>query len=233
MKASPNSLPHILIVDDESAIRDGLSIALKDSYIVHTAAMGNEARVLLREHPIAAIVLDAILKGEHGLDLVADFRKLLPAPVLMLTGHSTEELAIRALRAEVRDYLKKPVNLQALHLKLARLVRQSGCPSDPVARACRLLEDRPEQPHTTATLAKDVGLCERHLRRRFREAFGKTPRRYLTEVRMNLAAERLLCTDTGIEEVGYGVGYPNPTTFGRLFKRAFGLTPSEYRARFR
>jgi AraC-like DNA-binding protein len=63
--------------------------------------------------------------------------------------------------------------------------------------------------------------------------FGKTPRRYLTEVRMNLAAERLLGTDKGIEEIGYGLGYSSPTTFGRLFKCAFGLTPSEYRKRFR
>jgi YesN/AraC family two-component response regulator len=224
--------PHILVVDDDPAIREALAFALRDTYVVHTAASGRDACALLREHPIAAIVLDAILKDEHGLDLIADFRTLSPAPAVLLTGHSTEELAIRAVRVlEVRDYLKKPVKLPELRATLNRLVGPCASADAPLVRARRLMDEHPERPYTTASLAKDVGLSERHLRRCFREAYGKTPRRYLTELRMRTAAHLLLTTSLGIEQIALQVGYLRVATFNALFKRVYGVTPSEFRAR--
>ncbi len=103
------SAPHILIIDDEPAIREALATALKGAYVVHGAATGSEACALLRRHPVAAIVLDAVLGDEHGLDLVARFRAISPAPILVLTGYGSEDLAIQALRAKASEYLKKPV----------------------------------------------------------------------------------------------------------------------------
>ena len=225
----PASAPHVLIVDDDPSIREALATAFQGAYVVHSAATGKEACALLRRHPVAAIVLDAVLRDEHGLDLIARFRKISPAPILVLTGYGSEELAVQALRAKASDYLKKPVNLRDLQTALARLVRQGGPPGDPVARAQRHLGEHPERPHTTASLARDVGLSERHLRRRFQEAYGKTPRRFLTEVRMRRAVELLRRTRLGVEEIAFAVGYPDLGTFRRIFKRAFGMTPSDFR----
>jgi YesN/AraC family two-component response regulator len=223
--------PHILIVDDDPSIREALAAALQGTYVVHAAATGAEACTLLRRHPVAAIVLDAVLGDEHGLDLVERFRKLSPAAILVLTGHSTEALAIRALRAKVDDYLRNPVNLKELRAALARLVHQNGRLPDPVAEARRLLVEDPERQHTTPSLAREVGLSERHLVRQFREVFGKTPRRYLTEVRMQRAADLLRTTRLGIEQIAQAAGYASIKTFDRIFKRVHGLTPSEFRSR--
>jgi two-component system, response regulator YesN len=223
------SAPHILVVDDEPSIREALTLALAGSYVVHAAATGDEACRLLRNQPIAAIVLDAILGDEHGLDLVERVRTLSHASILLLTGHSTEELAIRALRAQVSEYLKKPVNLHELRAALVRLVQQAEPPPDPVARAHRHLTEQFDQPYTTATLARELRVSERHLRRRFLEAYGKTPQRYLTEARLKRAAELLRRTAVGIEQVANAVGFPSLKTFSRSFKRAFGLTPSDFR----
>jgi two-component system, OmpR family, response regulator TctD len=85
------------------------------------AATGDGACALLKRHPMAAIVLDAILGEEHGLDLVQRFGALSAAPILLLTGHGSEDLATRALRARVSDYLKKPVSLAELRGALARV----------------------------------------------------------------------------------------------------------------
>ena len=224
------SNPHILIVDDDPSIREGLALALKDRYIVHCAATGDQARAILRKQPMAAIVLDAVLSAEHGLDLIERFRALSQAPILILTGYGTEELAIRALRAKAADYLKKPVNLDALRAALARLVQQAEFPQDPIARARRHLAEHPERQHTTASLAREVGLSERHIRRRFRETYGMTPRRYLTEIRLQRAMELLRTTQLGIEQIALQVGYPSVTWFDKVFKRAYSLTPSEFRA---
>jgi DNA-binding response OmpR family regulator len=116
--------PHLLIVDDDPAIREALGAALAGAYVVHAAATGEGACALLRRHPVAAIVLDAILGEEHGLDLIQKLRALSPAPILILTGHGSEELAARALRARVSDYLKKPVSLAEIRGALARVTRQ-------------------------------------------------------------------------------------------------------------
>jgi two-component system, response regulator YesN len=221
--------PHVLIVDDDPAIREALTAALVGAYVVHATATGEEACALLKRRKVAAIVLDAILGEEHGLDLVQRIRALSSAPILILTGHGSEDLAARALRARVSDYLKKPVSLAQIREALARLTRQGAPPEDAMARARRTLTESLDRDHTTESLAKEVGLSERHLRRQFQETYGKTPRRYLTETRLQRAADLLRQTRLGIEQIAQAVGYSRVTTFDKIFRRALRTTPSEFR----
>jgi len=223
-------LPHVLVVDDDASIREALGAALGRAYAVHAAATGDEACAVLRRHPVAAIILDVVLGREQGLDLVERFRAHSPAPILVLTGHGSEAVAARALRAKASEYLKKPVNLVELRAALARLTASAEPPTDPVERARDLITEEPGRAHTTETLARQVGLSERHLRRRFFETYAKTPRRYLAEVRLERAAELLRSTSLGIEQIALRVGYPSGLRFTRVFKRSFGSTPSAFRA---
>src|SRR5512137_1633970 len=103
---------HILVVDDDASVREALEAALAPEYIVHAVATSGEACALLARQPVAAIILDAILGDEHGLDGVPRLRKASHAPILVLTGHSNEDLAIRAVWANVDGYLKKPIGVQ-------------------------------------------------------------------------------------------------------------------------
>jgi two-component system response regulator YesN len=227
----PISAPHVLVVDDDPSIREGLALALAERYVVHTAATGDEACAILRTLPVRAIVLDAILGDEHGLDLVDGIRTLSPARILILTGHSTEELAIRAVRANVAGYLRKPMKLDELQSALARLVFGVSLPLDPAARLRIHLGESSEKELDLAALAGEYGLSERHLRRRFQEAYGQTPRRYLTELRMRRATELLCVTQRSINQIAQDLGYPDAQRFARMFKRRFGLNPSEFRLR--
>src|SRR5512139_1148780 len=90
---------HILVVDDDASVREALGAALAPEYIVHAVETGDEACALLSRQPVAAIILDAILGKEHGLDGVPRLRRASHAPILLLTGHSNEDLAIRAVWA--------------------------------------------------------------------------------------------------------------------------------------
>jgi YesN/AraC family two-component response regulator len=240
------SASQILVVDDDPAVIEALMAALQGTYVVHGAATGKEAFAILERHPVAAIVLDAVLGREHGLDLVEPFRKLSTAPILILTGYSTEDLAIRAVRAKVDDYLRKPLDLDALHSAVARLLHPREEPAtlawmlpsevpppEAVVRARRYLEAHLNEPYAAGRLAREIGLSERHLYRQFREAIGLTPRQYLTRVRMVRAAELLRTTPRGIEQIASDVGFRNVTVFNRVFKRAYGVSPSEFRARYR
>jgi transcriptional regulator GlxA family with amidase domain len=123
------------------------------------------------------------------------------------------------------------VSLRDLHADLRRLVSPVDPSPDPIARARDHLLDSLDQPHTTASLARDVGVSERHLRRRFRETYGQTLRGELTALRLRRAAELLRRTGLGVKQVAYTIGFPSLRSFERAFKGAFGVTPSEYRTR--
>jgi DNA-binding response OmpR family regulator len=114
--------PHILVVDDDVGVQDALVAALGDTYRVHTASSEAQALGLLREQPVSAIILDAMLGEEDGLALMETFRSLSAAPILILTGHSSETLAIRAVWAKADGYLRKPVDGELLRLTLTRVL---------------------------------------------------------------------------------------------------------------
>jgi AraC-like DNA-binding protein len=216
-------------VDDDPAIREALTAALKGPYIVDAVASGVAACAILRSHLVDAIILDAVLGNEHGLDLVDRFRSFSGAPIVILTGHGTEELAIRALRAHVAEYLKKPVSLPALHAVLEHLIPQEQEASELVARACRYLEAHPPKRFRAADLAGQIGVSEAHLRRLFRAACGKTPRQYLAEVRMRGAALLLRTTDRSVKQIALEVGFPDAKLFRRTFVRLMAMSPQAWR----
>jgi len=231
MTRQPARRLHILVVDDDAAVCEALSAALATRYVVHTAASGADACTVLRTHPIAAIILAAVLRHEHGLDLLEQFRKLSSAPIVILTGHGTEDLAVRALRAKVNEYLKKPVSVTDLLGVLSRLLPESAQAVDTVTRARRCLEEYPAKTFRPAELAGQLGVSETHLRRLFRAAQGQTPRQYLAEVRVRRAAELLGRDGRSVKEVASAVGFTNVRLFRRTFTRVFGMPPVAWRKR--
>ena len=224
---------HVLVVDDDPAIREALAAGLARQYTVHLAATGEDACAVLGSHPIAAIILDAVLAHEDGLDLVQRFRSIAPVPIAVLTGHSTEDLAIRAVRAQVADYLKKPIQLTTLLETLARLATTPELTADPIQHALEHLRQDPKNLPTMHALAEHVGFSDRHLRRAFAAQTGTTPRRYLTECRLEQATHLLATTRLTVDRIARRLGYKTGTQFGRVFRQFRGLTPIAYRARSR
>ena len=76
------------------------------------------------------------------------------------------------------------------------------------------------------------GLAPRTFKRRFKQATNHTPIAYVQRIRVERAKRLLETTDESIEEISWAVGYEDPASFRRLFKRLAALTPGEYRQRF-
>lgn len=222
---------HILVVDDDASVREALEAALAPEYIVHAVATSGEACALLARRPVAAIILDAILGDEHGLDGVPRLRKASHAPILVLTGHSNEDLAIRAVWANVDGYLKKPISVQDVRAAIEGVLSPGEDASDLAARVRRALDAYPPRPLGAAELASRFGMTEGHLRRVFRAAYGRTPRKYLAELRVRRAEELLRTAERGIKQVALQVGFTNLAVFRRVFKRVIGRTPQALSAR--
>jgi AraC-like DNA-binding protein len=101
---------------------------------------------------------------------------------------------------------------------------------DPVvARAMNAIHQRPREPWTIESLAREVSVSRATLARRFAHLVGETPPEYLTRWRMDLAAQRLRDTDDTVAAVAAAVGYRSEYSFSRAFTRHRGLAPGRYR----
>lgn len=114
----------VLVVDDEASIRSVLRRFLEQlGYEVEEAATCIEAERALRTALFDAAVLDYRLPDGTALDLLPGFRQREPrVPVLVLTGHASIPLAVRAIQEGADHFLTKPVELPALSAMVARLV---------------------------------------------------------------------------------------------------------------
>ncbi|MDH3669199.1 MAG: helix-turn-helix domain-containing protein, partial [Paracoccaceae bacterium] len=81
-------------------------------------------------------------------------------------------------------------------------------------------------------MAERSGLNSRTFARRFRSATGYQPIDYVQALRVEEAKQMLEMSETGLDEIAVGVGYDDPASFRRLFKKKAGLTPSAYRRKF-
>ncbi|WP_230771653.1 GlxA family transcriptional regulator [Sphingomonas sp. Leaf4] len=101
-----------------------------------------------------------------------------------------------------------------------------------ILQAQRFLRDSDGKIVDVPTLAARAGLEERTFLRRFQKATGHTTTEYWQRLRVSNAKAKLRDTDLAIDQVGWDVGYTDPSAFRKVFNRIVGLTPSEYRRRF-
>ncbi len=122
--------PRILAVDDDAEIRDmlrrGLSI---EGFDVQVAADGEEALAAISSGPVDAVVLDVMLPGLNGLDVLRRIRVDDDVPVLFLSARDRVRDRIAGLDAGGDDYLPKPFAFGELVARLRALLRRQE-PSD-------------------------------------------------------------------------------------------------------
>lgn len=107
-------MPYLLVVEDESETRQLIAeIAEEEGYDVDQAGDIRQTRILIERRRPDAILLDMHLPDGNGMELWLDLQ-LADTKVVFITGHSTVESAIEALRCGAIDYLQKPLSLRRL-----------------------------------------------------------------------------------------------------------------------
>jgi excisionase family DNA binding protein len=120
--------PRILVVDDESSIRDLLSktLALAE-YDVDTAPDGRSALERLRLYPYDLLIADLKMPGIDGLSVIREAKRLKSnLPVIIITGYSTETAAIEAVNLGVSGYLTKPFRVPQVLAAAAKAIGETG-----------------------------------------------------------------------------------------------------------
>ncbi len=113
----------ILVVDDERAIRDLLSDAVRHAgFEVLSASNGDEALSLIREKDIHIAICDIRMPGMNGIDLLQKIRDISPETiVVMITAYASVETAVDALRYGAFDYILKPLIDEDVIAKIMRI----------------------------------------------------------------------------------------------------------------
>ncbi|MBF6349217.1 MULTISPECIES: AraC family transcriptional regulator [Nocardia] len=167
--------------------------------------------------------------------------RALPPMLVLPRGRSDDRLLALLTDETVKDLPAQGVVLdRLLDLLLIATLRTwfSGADAPPwyhaygdplVGKALRLLQHNPAHPWTVAALAQEAGASRAALARRFTELVGEPPMAFLTEWRLDLAADLLQGTEDTVEAIARRVGYGSAFALSTAFKRHFGLSPREHR----
>lgn len=119
------TLPHILVVDDDRQIRELLvKFLIKHQFRVSEAASAKAARAVLKDAAIDLMVLDIMMPGEDGLSLCRQLRATSALPIILLTAMGDETDRIVGLEIGADDYLAKPFNPRELLARIRSVLRR-------------------------------------------------------------------------------------------------------------
>jgi two-component system KDP operon response regulator KdpE len=127
------SAARVLVVDDEPQIRRALRVALGGhGYAVELAEDGESALIAIATHVPDLIVLDLMMPGMDGLEVVRQTRQWSDVPIIVLSARGDERDKVTALDLGADDYLTKPFGVDELLARLRSLLRRATAPAEAV-----------------------------------------------------------------------------------------------------
>jgi DNA-binding response OmpR family regulator len=141
---NPAGQQHILVVDDDAAMRRLIADYLAENHFrVSPAANGAEMEQALAQHAIDLVVLDLHLAGEDGLQLARELRQDSQIPIVMVTGKHEEVDRVMGLELGADDYIVKPFSSREMLARIRAVLRRYQAARallpgrDDTRRACR------------------------------------------------------------------------------------------------
>ena len=115
----------ILVVEDQEEIRSIVEkYLIKEGYIVLTARDGFEALNKFNTETIHLILLDIMMPGIDGFEVLQEIRRISEIPVIMLTAKQEEVDRVKGFDIGVDDYVIKPFSIKELMLRVKRLIKR-------------------------------------------------------------------------------------------------------------
>ncbi|MFC4853224.1 response regulator [Actinophytocola glycyrrhizae] len=135
-------MPRVLLIEDDEAVRDGLTLALtRQGHTVRVAATGESGLPLLPSADV--VVLDLMLPGMDGFEVCRRIRATGALPVIMLTARSDDMDVVAGLEAGADDYVVKPVQPRVLEARIRAVLRRASAgPATQIDHYGDLIVDR-------------------------------------------------------------------------------------------
>ncbi|MDD5583672.1 MAG: response regulator [Candidatus Omnitrophica bacterium] len=228
----------ILIVDDDATFRSEFKEYFEE-YGVSEAPSGEEAlKILGKPNEIDLVILDVRMSGMSGIEVLSRIRKLIPnVRIIILTGYSSKDVAVEALRGQADDYIEKPLDIDATKKIIEKFMgTKRGQPNmdaidmkEKIERVKNFLQRNALKKVSLNDAAQTVYLSPKYLSRVFKEYVGMGFHDYKSKLKIEEAKELLIKTGYNINQITEKLGYANPESFIRQFEKVIKLTPTGFR----
>lgn len=229
----------LLLVDDDREFRTEFRDCF-DDYAVMEAHNGEEALTILKKpNEIDLVILDVMMPGARGTLVLREIKKLAPSlGIVILTGHSSKDVAVEALKGRADEYLEKPFDPDAARAVIERLLAGGdgggeAAGQDIGSRIERVKRFVLKNCHRKVLLrdaAAAVCVSPKYLSRAFRNLEGRGFNEFYLRAKVEKAKGLLRGTRLTVEQLSDRLGYQNAESFVRTFAKYAGRTPTEYRS---
>jgi len=230
----------ILIVDDDADFREELRDYL-EGYEIIEASCGIEALKLLeRASEIGVVILDVMMPGLTGTEILGRIRKIDPnLGIIILTGHSSKDVAIEALKGHADDYVEKPADINKIKEIIDRLLTERSGEGavgvidtkGKILKIKQFIERNCYKKINLKDAAEFICLSPKYISRIFRKTMGTGFSEYKLKIKIGKARELLAKSGYNVNQISDKLGYENAESFIRQFKKFTGCTPTDYRKR--
>nr|WP_299074414.1 two-component regulator propeller domain-containing protein [uncultured Allomuricauda sp.] len=249
---SVNLKQKIVVIEDNTELRNYLIDYLSDYYKVYSAENGEEGLRLCKQIKPIICVADVMMPVMDGLEFCAALKSdefISHIPVILLTALSENEDKVKGFNVGADGYLVKPFDPSLLRTRIVNIITtRMGLKSKFSVEAeseISLLTHSPidekfmqkvtqlidknlkETDLTTAFLCAELGMSSSKLYRKIKELTDLAPNEFIRTVRLKKSAILLKTKKYNVSEVTTLVGFNDPLYFSRCFKRQFGYPPSK------
>jgi YesN/AraC family two-component response regulator len=228
----------ILLVDDDKEFREEFREFLS-GYQIREAANGREALdILHKAHDIDLMILDVNMPQLGGIEVLKEIKRTDPnVGIIILTGYSDKDTAIEALKGHADDYLEKPVDPEKMRTLIEKHLEKKHAGSDidtsntqgKIEKVKRFLERNCFKKAGLTEAARAVCLSPKYLSRIFKEETGESYVGYRLKIKIEKAKELLTQGGGNVSQIAYKLGYENPESLIRQFKKFTHKTPAKFR----
>jgi signal transduction histidine kinase/DNA-binding response OmpR family regulator len=246
-------LPVVLVVDDSADMVEFLSASLRQHYRIVTAGDGVEALRQLSQHEASIIISDVMMPRMDGTEFCRQVRRnpmTSHIPFVMLTAKTDDDSKVAGMDVGADAYIEKPFSVQYLEACIRNMLDQrrrliekfSTQPLEPVTEIAsnptdnvfltkmnKVIEENFSNPELNVNfLAEQLNISRSGLFAKIKTLADITPNEMIQVVRLKRAAHLLQENKYSVSQVGYMVGFSNPSYFSKCFFKQFGIRPMDY-----
>lgn len=236
---------NLLIADDENLELKVLEKTIKKFFLneldIFMASNGKQAAGIVENTDINIAFLDIEMPGMNGIELAKLIREKNPdCIIIFITAYDRFEYAIEAMHIKAFDYLLKPWKEEKLTGLITEAIssikeissddgKSENLQDSQKSIIKKYIKENYKRDISAGDVAGILGYSDVYFSKIFKQLFDDTFINYLTNLRIEKAKVLLKDVSFNIKEVGASVGYTDSNYFTKVFKRAVGMSPSEYR----
>jgi len=232
-------LDRIIVVDDDPQMISSIKRILNEYEILGFQNGEDAINYLKKLNEVNLVLLDVFMRGMDGMSVLSEIKKIdKDKPVIIMTAYGSMDLAIQALRYHADDFIEKPLDINELKDRVRKLLKEKFYMNkytmsnmDKIDRVKRFVQKNYSNI-SLGCIADEMRLSTKYISSMFKERNKSSFRYYKLSIRIDKAKALLEDSSYNVSQIAYQMGYQNPESFMRIFKKVTKYTPSQYRKKF-